>query len=306
MGLVASVLLTGCIGSELTGLEEVGLDTENELYEQLQELSNTLENYEGEDPPIGSATYLDGESVLVTVFLDEKNSSSEPWDSAAVDVANQYMDIAVDYMKEEGERYGQEVELYYGEGDLQYFADVNVDMESDDLEELNQPLEAFLEDKVDEEALMEKYDVNSIGYVFLVNGPGGSYCLPFEEGDGEQWHREKTCVFLYDIYEPGVHDNPATYAHEIMHMFGAVDLYDEFLYDGVSMDLVEYVEEVYPMEIMYTTYTEVGGYMYDYIPNYISPITAYALGWIDETEEIENFPELIREYDACFEEKMVW
>ena len=48
------------------------------------------------------------------------------------------------------------------------------------------------------------------------------------------------------------------------------------------------------MEIMYIV-TDVDGRKYeDQIVNEISPITAYHLGWIDYTEEIDVFPQLRR------------
>ncbi len=257
------------------------------------------------DIPIGSATYLGGESVLVTIYLDDNRRDTYEWTQDEVEVANRHFKIAVDYMIEEGERYGQDVVIHYEDESLRYFADIDANIEGNDEYAANDEITSWIEQNVDTQAIMDEYQTNSIGYVFLVNGAGISFCYPYEEGDGQEWFDEKCYIYLYDLYGEGIYDNPATYAHEIMHMFGAVDLYDEFTSDGVTMDVVEYIEEEHPMEIMYTTYTQSEGYSYDSIPNYISDITAYCIGWIDDCDEIDMFPTLERENAACFETKEV-
>lgn len=103
-------------------------------------------------------------------------------------------------------------------------------------------------------------------------------------------------IFLEDSSSYGSYENPATYAHEILHLYGALDLYE-----GASPeDVNEYVTETYPYEIMLSTYNET------LIPNeygevkMISPITAYMLNWVEEVEELTLFPEMEREEGACF------
>ena len=54
------------------------------------------------------------------------------------------------------------------------------------------------------------------------------------------------------------------------------------------------MKKVYPLEIMYTVTDEQGEKYDDQIVNIVSPITAYHLGWIDYTEEIDVFPQLKR------------
>ena len=86
-------------------------------------------------------------------------------------------------------------------------------------------------------------------------------------------------------------ESPAVYAHEIMHLFGAHDLYEEAEF---TSEVTSYVKQTYPMEIMYRVTDEQGNSYDEKIINTISPITAYHLGWIDELEELALFPQLIR------------
>ena len=51
---------------------------------------------------------------------------------------------------------------------------------------------------------------------------------------------------------------------------------------------------------MLTTYTVWGGYDYDSVPQVISPLTAYAIGWIEDCQELDLFPSLIRQERCSF------
>ncbi len=331
--ILAMVLLMSMV---LSGCTTVVIEMSPEMLEHLEDAYNMEENEEaskpeeelpkdpeqepeqnpGEEPaqeafsmqpitdiPIGSATYLGGESIIVVIYLDDNSDYTSPWSESDVEKANEHLDVAVDYMVEQGELYGQDVVIHYQDEALHYYADIDADIEGHDEYQTNSEVNNWMIQNIDAQAIMDEYQTNSIGYLFLVNGSGISFCYPYEEGDDDEWFREKCYVYLYDLYGEDQYENPATYAHEIMHMFGAVDLYDEFPEDGVTRDVVEYTIEEYPMEIMYTTYTEDEGYSYGSIPNYISDITAYCLGWIDHCEEVDMFPTLARENAACFEQK---
>ena len=85
--------------------------------------------------------------------------------------------------------------------------------------------------------------------------------------------------------DKGTEEEPAVYAHEILHIFGAHDLYRGEEY---SRAVTDYIAANYPDEIMRSVAGE------GRISEQISRITAYHLGWIDEIPETESFPELIR------------
>ena len=138
-----------------------------------------------------------------------------------------------------------------------------------------------MEEKVDFEGLKESYRAKGIALLVFVNNPGTSYAIVF---DGTDNPKESLILFGQ---EP-----PSVFAHEILHLFGAHDLYRDAEY---TQEVTAYVGAAYPLEIMYTVADENGVLRKGKIVNLVSPITAYHLGWIDYTEEIDLFPQLKRE-----------
>ena len=108
---------------------------------------------------------------------------------------------------------------------------------------------------------------------------GDSYAIVF---DGTDSPLESVVLFSKDP--------PAAYAHEILHLFGAHDLYRGAEY---QRPVTDYIKKEYPLEIMYTITDEEGNIKPTYVESEIT-VTAYQLGWLEETEELLKFPELKR------------
>lgn len=249
--------------------------------------------------PTGSASYLEGRTVLVSIYMNERAD----WAEDDLAFTQDGMSLAMEYLEARGGEYGHQVELFYDsrqDADLAYFANLPAPDESGDEETHNARVNDWIEQNVDYTGLMERYDADGVGFVLFVNGSGISYTYPYYMGDDAEWFLEKSYLFLHDGDDYSNYETPAVYAHEVMHMFGAVDLYQAMPDDGVTDSLVSYVEDEYPMELMYTTYTADGGYEYDNISSIISPITAYCVGWIDDCDELRMFPSIVREETAAF------
>ena len=106
-------------------------------------------------------------------------------------------------------------------------------------------------------------------------GEGRSYAVTY---DGEDIPQETAIIF------DGA--DAAVYAHEILHVFGAHDYYEDAEY---TADVVQYIKKKYPKEIMLSPQcTEYG------IDSVISPVTAYHIGWLDSAKEAEEYEELKR------------
>tara|TARA_B110000093_G_scaffold25877_1_gene25015 strand:- start:19400 stop:19753 length:354 start_codon:yes stop_codon:yes gene_type:complete len=69
--------------------------------------------------------------------------------------------------------------------------------------------------------------------------------------------------------------NPATIAHEFLHLFGAIDLYPNQMYPNFNF---KELEEIYPNEIMRITHKNIDKLM-------LSPITKYYIGWQDALDK---------------------
>ena len=99
---------------------------------------------------------------------------------------------------------------------------------------------------------MEKYETDSIAFLFFMDLAGRSYAMPYYAGDTD--YCEFDVIYLYDGSLRRKYESVPVYAHELLHLFGAVDLYEAYAEDGVTDALVKYVAQTYPRELMYDTY----------------------------------------------------
>ena len=251
------------------------------------------------NPFTGSATYPESGTVLISVYLD----TGLDWTAQDIARTQQYLQIAVEDLDEKGQEYHSGMDIVYDSRQDSRLA-VNLSLDLPDVEEnlqlTNRALDAALAEAVDYRALMTDYQTDSVAFLVFLNDSGVSYTVPYYQGDGAEWYLEKCYLYLYDLGGRRNYECPATYAHEMLHLFGAWDLYEENADDGVTSQVVDYIQEEYPTELMLTTYTVWGGYDYDSVPQVISPLTAYAIGWIEDCRELDWFPSLIRQERCCF------
>lgn len=235
---------------------------------------------------LGSAAYLRGKNVLVSLFVTTPESS---WSEEEQKETLDKIQKAVSYIEQQADAYEVESELLY---DFTQFADLKeeaqtdflINEETDFLDRLDEEIALWQEEKLSYEALLEKYEADGIATMIFVNNPGISYAIVY---DGTDSKKETMILFAEDYYQPGKEETATSYAHEILHVFGAHDLYEEAEF---TAEVSDYVALTYPDEIMYTV-AETGGS----VMGTLSPITAYHLGWIDEAEEVKLFPQLVRE-----------
>ena len=83
--------------------------------------------------------------------------------------------------------------------------------------------------------------------------------------------------------------NPSTVAHEILHAFGASDLYQntDYLYN-ISQEYIDFINENELNDIMRCPETGDAG-NYDSINSEISDITAYYVGLADSSETVDQW-----------------
>lgn len=242
-----------------------------------EELGNPRSSY-----GLGSAGYLKGDNLLYSLFVDTPESS---WTKEEKEKALTELLLATDYIEEQASAYHCETRLicdWKENADLcsDAVVDFAINDEEDFTDRLDEEIARWVEEKVDFEGLKESYRAKGIALLVFVNNPGTSYAIVF---DGTDNPKESLILFGQ---EP-----PSVFAHEILHLFGAHDLYRDAEY---TQEVTAYVSAAYPLEIMYTVADENGVLRDDKIANLVSPITAYHLGWIDYTEEIDLFPQLRR------------
>lgn len=245
------------------------------------ELGNPRSSY-----GLGSAAFLKDRNILVSLFVTTPESG---WTDREQEAVLQKIGVAVDYIEGQAKQYDVSTELIYdwsSQHDLKVEAktDFPINEDVDFVDRLDEEIAYWLEQKISYEKLLEVYDAEGIATCVFVNNAGISYAIVY---DGTDNVKESMILFTGDYYNHGKEETAAAYAHEILHVFGAHDLYEDAEF---TREVTDYVADTYPNEIMLT----VSGSGTGKITQIISPVTAYHLGWVSYTEEVDRFPQLNR------------
>ena len=239
----------------------------------------------------GSCGLLAWPSVLYSIYLQD---DANPWTEEALAQTRQNLAVAVDWITQQAQTYNAQPKIYCdtGENNLSTFAAYKAGLTEDtttgttfynDVDTLTA--------QVDVEFIQQQYGTASIGYLIFLPVEGASYSILHYLEDGGNYLNEFSCLYLYDSYAgEKTYNSPTVYAHEILHLFGAPDLYEGSSDPYVDEALVSYVADTYPGDIMLSTYEDDGSSRFDAITKEISPLTAYCLGLTDTCPELAQFP----------------
>lgn len=249
----------------------------------------------------GSCGLLTWPSVLYSIYLDD---SENPWTEEALAQTRQNLALAVEWIGEQAQTYNAVTEIYYdtGENGLCTFAPCQSGLTADTTTgtEFYNYVDT-LTAQVDVDAIEQQYGTQSIGYLVFLPVEGGSYSILHYLEDGDRYLNEFSCLYLYDSYTGKMtYNSPTVYAHEILHLFGAADLYVGSRDAFVTQPLAQYVLNTWPDAIMYYTYNSDNGISYDHIEKVICPLTAYRLGLADTFPGIEQFPAAAQDPPGVF------
>ena len=257
----------------------------------LSSCDRELEN----DYSLGTAGELEGRTLVVSVFVDDYNYSWNPHsetDLNSIENINSYLGIACGYLTDVASTYGKEADFIYDfteNEDLKYFTSFNCDTTESDAMYAETNMQAYIDEKIDTEGLQKKYKAENVIYFMFVNTDENSTGITCTRNyyDGIPYPYE--IVFAYNV-DCGVVNCPAVYAHEMLHAFGAPDLYYEDEEYGITSDFLAYVEEYMPNDIMYyCSDISTGDYVYDTITNDFSELDAYYVGLTDSCDLVEDY-----------------
>lgn len=224
---------------------------------------------------LGSAKILAGKNVIISLFVD---TPGKRWTYKRRQEELKKLSRACDYLTNKGSEYSQDIEFVYDwNTDFSLLKSSNMKLAADNTgfeDEIDKEFDVLTKSKIDYDALLRKYSADNVFTIIFLDFDGRSYAICY---DGEDNPKESVVIFK--------DTNEATYAHEILHLYGAHDYYSGAEY---SNDATRELKKRFPKDIMLTTF------LGNIKNNTISDLTAYHIGWTDSAEIVTRFDELRR------------
>jgi hypothetical protein len=247
-------------------------------------------NYDSDASPLrpsyrqGICRNLKGKPVVVLLFADDEESL---WTKEEIiSFTNDGVMPALGFLKREAERWGVEL-------------DFQVESHSSALTGYNLSYAGVMPTKSKEAIkvkimehmagdlgfnsawnlysyMQSQYPTQEIIFLTILNKDGRSYASQLVDV-GYNRHVEH-CVLYAKSSSAGKY-LPQMVAHEILHLFGAEDLYAE----NATQEIEDITKKEFPNDIMWT-------YL-DHWENQVEAFTAYAIGWTSEIPEVCNLEE---------------
>lgn len=245
----------------------------------------------------GTAGIAEGNTVLVSVFVTADGMAwDETEDAELIEQQRENIAVAAEWLTEQAELYGKEFTFVYDweeDAQLRYYAELKRSMLyiGGNINDGYNYLWDYINNEIPSQQLVDRYEAANIVYLVFYNTDNGNCIPPFTEDTNFSPESSYDIVMLPTVYSEGIqHLSPPVIAHEILHTFGAPDLYRTGTYVnqyGMNSEFMQYCEENYANEIMLHTYDKEQLMMYfGYIPMEITEVTAYYIGWLDEMPEI--------------------
>lgn len=224
----------------------------------------------------GSAKSLEGNIYVLTCFVSETGWSVEEVES--------YTDLileAEDWLVEQAWHYGKEVTFVNGTAGLDtpllfdhIVSGNGMGDEPVDLVSKLMPRIGYKNGLEFTKWVHKNTDCDGCMVLIVANKPGRGYSMAYKDTfSREKYFLEGT--MLYTSYEEGVPDCAAGVAHEMCHLFGAEDLYANFIQ---TEENEARARELFPDDIMLRV-------SYDINTQIIDRLTAWLIGLTEDMED---------------------
>lgn len=230
----------------------------------------------------GTAGRLEGDTLIISIFTSDAGTS---WSGSGADADTaaetlRYLGIASAWITASAKEYGSDVNFIFDwqtDGDLRYDVKFDEDLVLPECDMYTLQSD-YVKNNIDTEGLRRKYHAENVIYFFFFNTEYGLEFNPWAVGGtwGDVFYVEYVNLYVRfgEFFAP-----PATYAHEILHAFGAPDMYYEN--NVITREYVTMCEEYGALDIMFTVN------MGDEITSRFTPLDAYYVGIADRPAEAD-------------------
>lgn len=245
-------------------VEDIPIDKQNKLYGGIN----------------GTADKLEGKTVIISIYANEltyKWNYDNEEDNNTINDTLDNIKIATEYLTKQAEKYNKNAEFIYNwqkYSDLKYQANFNEDIVSNYKDNYVTQRE-WIVNNIDIDKIIDKYSADNLLVMYFFNTDSTNTSI----------------TSTYSMYDIDVIDvfiendryiiPTATYAHEILHTFGAPDLYFENA--KITQEYVDYLKDNNTNDIMATV-----NYGKEII-NSFSDLDAYYVGLIDNCDEVDKW-----------------
>ena len=260
------------------------------------EVEITGDHYYPYDENLGTVKELSGDIAVVSIFVKDKTTSwnfNSASDQKLYQTVYSNLSIAVDYLEKNSKSYGKTVNFIYDwekYPELTYDLDINVDYRDIDRDYNRFDNTAFraIEENVPTESILKDLNTDQILYMMFFNTPSSNTITSCTRNYYQGMVRPYEICYMF-MNCNGDTDCPSNFAHEMLHSFGAPDLYMAEDYN-ITQEYVRYAEQIELNDIMRINHDlNIGDYVYDRITNEITDITAYYAGLTDYSETVDQW-----------------
>ena len=241
----------------------------------------------------GTSESLGGTTMIITIIASDANYSWNLNDDDDLDTIREmegYMQIATDYLSDVASDYGKSADFVFDMtpgSELAYEYTFNVNLEEE--YGVDEAVWQFIENNVDVMNLQKKYDAENIIFFMIMNTDTSCSAISCTRTWYEGMPYPYEIVYLYNV-DYGEVNPPAVYAHEMLHTYGAPDLYQTDSDYGITNTVRNYIEaELYNDIMLVCNDIESGQYVYDRITNTVSELTAYYVGLTNQSSAVDYY-----------------
>lgn len=265
-----------CIGLLCGGCNKKNILNNNNIQNDKIEEEQTTILYSG---PNGTADTIEGKTIIISIYANDEvvtwNNELES-DKLKIDDTLNNLKIATDYLTDQVAKYNKTSEFIYDwhkYSDLRYVAAFK-DNIVDNYNIKYDTQKEWIIDNIDVAKIKKKYDADNIIFIYFFNTNNTNTAIT------STYNREIDIVNIFPENNKYIAP-PATYVHELLHTFGAPDLYFENAI--INQSYVDYLIENGSNDIMFKV-TDTSVIIDDF-----SDLDAYYVGLIDSHPDVEKW-----------------